>query len=630
MQESEDQYRILFEANPFPMWVVDVQTFGFLAVNHAAVEHYGYTHKEFLSLSLLDIRPVEDIPLLKQVLARYSAGPDNVTHLGVWRHRKKDGTIIEVDVSSRPLIFEGHPARLAMARDVTEQKRSTEQLRLLQACVNRLSDVAAIMEAEPEDGGGPRIIFVNDAFVRKTGYSREEALGRNPSFLQGPKSSQAAFERIDAALKGGQGIREELIKFTKGGREIWWEAEITPVTDETGRCRYFVAIERDVTERKRAERALRRSEARLKEAQRVANIGSWEWNVAERKVMWSDELYRIFGLAPQSVAITLQTFLNCIHPAEREAMLGKIEQMRRRPKSLTETFRIVRPDGSMRWVMARGEVAGDGAPNLFRIVGTVQDITERREAEEARVRTAKLEAANKELEAFSYSVSHDLRAPLRAIDGFTKLLAEDCGASLGEEGRGYLGHIQEATRRMGQLIQDLLELSRISTSEMRRIRVDLSALVEDIVQDLRQTETGRPMSITITPVLMVDADPRLLRIALENLLDNAWKFTGKTAHPHLEFGVIQKAEPVYFVRDNGAGFDMESADRLFSVFQRLHLETEFTGTGVGLATVQRIINRHGGRIWAEAAVDKGATFYFTLGGGSGPVPAQFADNTKSG
>jgi light-regulated signal transduction histidine kinase (bacteriophytochrome) len=320
-------------------------------------------------------------------------------------------------------------------------------------------------------------------------------------------------------------------------------------------------------------------------------------------------------LIPQSVAITAETFVRFLHPEERAVMQRKIEEMRRHPRALNETFRIVRPDGSVRYVLAHGEAAMDGTPRPVRIVGTVQDITDRRLAEEARLQTAKLEAANKELEAFSYSVSHDLRAPLRTIDGFAKMLAEDCGPSLDDTGKGYLEHIDAAARRMSALIEDLLALSQITTSEMRRSKVDLTEIAETIADELRDGDPGRQALVVIAPGLVVNADPHLLRIALENLLRNAWKFTGKTPQTRIEIGCTKKsAEAVYFVRDNGAGFDMEFASKLFGVFQRLHREADFPGTGVGLAIVQRIITRHGGRIWAEAAPRQGATFYFTLPG----------------
>ncbi|MEH1942110.1 MAG: CHASE3 domain-containing protein [Nostoc sp.] len=228
-------------------------------------------------------------------------------------------------------------------------------------------------------------------------------------------------------------------------------------------------------------------------------------------------------------------------------------------------------------------------------------------------RTAQLEATNKEMEAFSYSVSHDLRAPLRSIDGFSQALLEDYADKLDVLGQNYLQRVRAATQRMAQLIDDLLNLSRLTRSEMRWEEVDLSALAEAIATELQKTEPERQVEFAIAPGLVTNGDAHLLRIVLENLLGNAWKFTGKHQRARIEFGVLQQDDThVYFVRDDGTGFDMAYIDKLFGAFQRLHAMTEFEGTGIGLATVQRIVHRHGGRVWAESAVEQGATFYFTL------------------
>ncbi|MGC2456822.1 MAG: CHASE3 domain-containing protein [Gallionellaceae bacterium] len=225
-----------------------------------------------------------------------------------------------------------------------------------------------------------------------------------------------------------------------------------------------------------------------------------------------------------------------------------------------------------------------------------------------------VEAANKELEAFSYSVSHDLRTPLRAIDGFSQALLEDYADRLDDQAKDYLNRVRGATQRMGHLIDDMLTLSRVTRAEMRRGTVDLSALAADVLAELQKSEPRRKVDWRIESGLVAEGDAQLLRVALVNLLGNAWKFTGKTANAKIEFGAMRNTDGTtgFFVRDNGAGFDMAYADKLFGAFQRLHLASEFPGTGIGLATVQRIIHRHGGRVWAEGAVGKGATFYFSL------------------
>jgi PAS domain S-box-containing protein len=268
----------------------------------------------------------------------------------------------------------------------------------------------------------------------------------------------------------------------------------------------------------------------------------------------------------------------------------------------------------------------------------VRDITERSIAtrrirdlnEHLTRRSQELEAVNGELEAFSYTVSHDLRAPLRSIDGFSRALLEDCLDRLDGQGQDYLQRVRAAAQRMAELIDDVLALSRVTRSEMRVQPVDLSALAADVLAELRQSHPERQVQTTVTPGLSATGDPRLLRILLANLLSNAWKFTARTAQARIEFGADPwtGAPQRFFVRDNGAGFDMAYADKLFVAFQRLHTPAEFPGSGIGLATVQRILHRHGGRAWATGAPGAGATFSFTLDSAAGTRPGDSHDRSN--
>jgi light-regulated signal transduction histidine kinase (bacteriophytochrome) len=275
----------------------------------------------------------------------------------------------------------------------------------------------------------------------------------------------------------------------------------------------------------------------------------------------------------------------------------------------------------------------DTAGEPYAVCGISTDITDRKRAEDevrrlnasletrVRQRTAELEASTKELDAFAYSVSHDLRAPLRSLHGFSDALLEDYGDIIDDVGKDYLHRLQRNVGRMGRMIDDLLNLSRATRAELDRCQVDLSAMCQDVVADLQAGDPDRVATLVVPAGLTADADPHLLRLALQNLLANAWKFTSKRDEAVIEVGrTVRSGETFFFVRDNGVGFDMTYAGKLFDAFQRLHTTSDFEGTGIGLAIVARVVRRHGGRIFAEAEADRGATFYFNLMSGAQGKP----------
>ncbi len=339
-----------------------------------------------------------------------------------------------------------------------------------------------------------------------------------------------------------------------------------------------------------------------------------------RLVRWNANLERISGRS--SEALTGITAEQLFAEHSREAVRQAARDAFANGDAQAEADLTTEGGAGVPYFISANRIEFEGKTHLVEVA---IDITDRKRAEDAvrtlneqleqRVaeRTAELEVANRELESFSYSVSHDLTAPLRGIDGFSRMFEEDYRDRVDERGRDYLQRIRAGTQRMQRLIDDLLALSRVTRDEMRRERVDLSALAEDVLAELHQAQPSRQVETFVMPDLVINGDAALIRIAIDNLLRNAWKFTAKHRRARIELGVLpNNGKTVYFVRDDGAGFDMRYAGKLFSPFQRLHRVTDFDGTGIGLAIVSRIIHRHGGQIWTESVVEQGATFYFTL------------------
>ena len=385
------------------------------------------------------------------------------------------------------------------------------------------------------------------------------------------------------------------------------------------------AIARSQWRAVRQQQALALSEARLKEAQQMAHLGNWDLDLTSGTLLWSDEAYRIFELDPKTEQPSFDRFMERVHPDDRELVRQAYDSSVRDRRLYNVVHRLLLPDGRIKHVRERGVTEYDG-DRPVRSRGTVLDITEVRAAQmalqqlndelEVRVaeRTAALAQANRELEAFAYSVSHDLRTPLRSIHGFACVLEEDEAQALSDHGRQHLRRIQDGSRRMGQLITDLLSLAHLSRARMEQEPVDLSALASAVAADLQHSDPHRQVNWFIEPGLQAMADPGLMRVVLQNLLGNAWKYTGQTPQAQISFTQEQQADGMttFCVRDNGAGFDMSYAAQLFQPFRRLHAHHEFEGSGVGLATVARVIRRHGGEVSGEGAPGVGAAFYFSL------------------
>ena len=373
--------------------------------------------------------------------------------------------------------------------------------------------------------------------------------------------------------------------------------------------------------------ALAETNERLRLALAAGKMGFWTRELdGGNRMLFSPELEAINGLDPGEFPGTEAALYELIHPEDRELVRQAFEKAIAIKGDYEVEFRFLprgRPPG---WMLGRGRAYYDAAGKPVRLAGVAIDITARKTAEleisrlnaelELRVqeRTMQLEATNREMEAFAYSVSHDLRAPLRGIRGFSEILLERHADKLDAEAQDLLRRACESSNRMSRLIDDLLKLSRVGRCELHWQPVNLTALAEAVVAELRKSHPERTVEVVVAPELRTEGDEHLLRLVLDNLLDNAWKFTSRRMDARIEFGFITGPEPAYFVRDNGVGFDMKHADKLFGVFQRLHSVEEFPGTGIGLVTVRRIIGRHRGRVWGAGGVNQGAVFYFTLPG----------------
>ena len=671
LMEGEQRYAALFKSAPLAMWIVDAQTRKFLAVNEAAVSIYGYTRDEFLKLSLFDIRSPAEQNRLKQHLAKGVTGVPSR-----WLHIRKDGLEFPVQTVARAISYLGREARFAVAIDITTQVKTEKDIqeylftlqraadatqaitghRTLEATLQETVDQArAVVGAhqavvsltarddspqainvlslsdkyancpdfmsQPHDCGIYSIICDTNRPMRLTQAELEaHPLWRNFGDDASKKPSMRGWLAVPLTGRSGEniGLLQLTDKyegdFTLQDQYVSVElAQLASIAIENAKLfeqvnQLNLGLEEKVAQRTAA---LTRQEAMSRVLAEQAPQVIWNADTEGKVTYANRKWYELMGGAPEDWLG--DKWLTAVHPDDLADLSVKWKSSRETLTSYEGIRRLLTRDNTYHTMSYRASPVLDDRGRVLFWVGIDADVTEIKAVESA------LRLSNQELEAFSYSVSHDLRSPLNTVEGFSRLLAKQLDAGpVNEKIQHYLSRIQAGVAQMGRLIEDLLSLAQVSRMQLHHATVDLSALAREIADECQGRSPERVASIHIENGLQAQGDARLLRVMMENLVGNAWKFTSQQAHADIEVGHTINAAGlvVFFVRDNGAGFDMAYADKLFNTFQRLHAVTEFPGTGVGLATVSRVIGRHGGEVWAEAAPGKGATFFFALPGGA--------------
>lgn len=745
LHESEERYRLLFYQSPICKWIYDIRSYRILEVNDAAVKHYGYSREEFLLMTIADIRPKEEIPMLIDVLKNIVAN-NQIEHFGVYNHLKKDGTLIKVEISGYQINYKGATCRMVVCNDVTEKERAfaelkqneqtlfnsrqqlnliynnvkdiifmlsaedggkfkfssvnqafynttglqedniidkyvhdiipepslslallkykeaiekkttvtweetttyptgiktgivtitpifddkghcnqligsvnditerkkdEQQLKLLESVIVHASDAVIITEAEPIDQPGPRIVYINKAFTKMTGYTEEEVIGKTPRILQGPKTDKAELQKLSNCMRKWQPCEITIVNYRKNGEEFWVNFSITPVADASGWFTHWISIERDVTERKRTEQALQEAYDERTTILESIDDAFFAVDNTWKVTYWNKRAATLLGkpanqMLDRNIWEEFSDFIDSVSYKKYHQAIETNESVH---------FEDYYPPYDS-WLDISCYPSKDGLAIYFK------DITDRKrydlrlkELNESLLKQAKeLKISNAELEQFAYVASHDLQEPLRMVTSFMAQLEKKYGDILDEKAKKYIYFATDGAKRMRQLILDLLEFSRVGRTDGDKEKVDLNKLVKEVtalyrkrIEDLKAT-----IKFESLPTLLIYKTP--LRQVFQNLISNSLKYHRRGVPPIIDISFKEtKTYFVFCIKDNGIGINAEFYDKIFIIFQRLHNKDEYSGTGMGLAITKKIIENMGGKIWVESEEGKGAAFYFTI------------------
>ncbi len=621
LNEADERYRLLVEASPMGLLVHDRGLIEY--ANDRAAQILGEPAASVLvGRSANDYLHLDDQGEWGASNAELSEYPNKLARQ-VFRVIRRDGREILVESSSTSSLQGGRVLTQVVLRDVTEERGADAALR---ASEERLVQVVAVSPVGIAiiDMDSRKTLQINPAFEKISGHTNADLQGltaRDFNFWI-DRDDTRWFQRLESTgMAGPADFRYR----HKSGREGF--AVLTSHVIQFQGVRRAVVFVQDLTERKIAEQSLLESETKFREVFQNASDAMWIVDVVRDGRMTYGDWNSLYAATIHATSrdLTGLTPHDLFPTATADLITARWAECARTGQAVSFHFSHS-AEHSDRYLSVFLVPLKDSSGRTVRIAGVARDLTEKKRAEDEiralneslevkiRARTADMEAAYRELESFSYSVSHDLRAPARAVVGFSQIIIEEHGAELDAETRRLLDRIVAAGARMSELTDGLLVLTHLSRREMQRQPVDLSVVAAMVIEELREASPAREVNVVIQPGLNANADAHMVRSVLQNLLGNAWKYSSRTPDAKIEFSAIEDdGERVFVVRDNGAGFDMKYADKLFGVFQRLHSAVEFEGTGIGLATVERIIRRHGGRIRAEARVGLGASFYFTVG-----------------